>query len=225
MTTLRVVTLFVMIAILTAGLGTAAFSAGYTQAASAQIGRSGSNMTSGAMAGAGSNGNQSMGSRIMMSSFGPNITGSVALGPTIAKVIASQVHVSLANASTVGEKAVGANAHAAAVRIGVVHGFLVYMALVVDSSNNFHGVLVDAGNGKVLASTQMSMAAIMGPSMGMMGPSMGMMGPSMGMMGPSMGMMGPSMGMMGPSMMQPGMMMQHSGPGMYNPGQMGRPYP
>ena len=55
----------------------------------------------------------------------------------------------------------GANAHAGAVRIGVVHGFLVYMALVVDSNNNFHGVLVDAGNGKVLASIQMSMTAMM----------------------------------------------------------------
>jgi hypothetical protein len=48
------------------------------------------------------------------------------------------------------------------------------MALVVDSNNNFHGVLVDAGNGKVLASTQMSMAAMMqsglGRGMGMMGP-------------------------------------------------------
>ena len=52
------------------------------------------------------------------------------------------------------------------------------MAVVLDSNNNFHGVLVDAGNGKVLASTQMSMMAMM--QMGMMGPGMGMMGPSMG---------------------------------------------
>jgi len=48
----------------------------------------------------------------------PNITGSVAIGPMLAKAIASQVHVSLANASMIAEKAVGANAHAAAVRIG-----------------------------------------------------------------------------------------------------------
>ena len=119
----------------------------------------------------------------------PNITGSVAIGPMLAKAIASQVHVSLANASMIAEKAVGANAHAAAVRIGVVHGFLVYMALVVDNNNNFHGVLVDAGNGKTLASTQISMAAMMQGGMGMMGPQLtiqpGMMnGP--GMMGPSM---------------------------------------
>ncbi len=87
----------------------------------------------------------------------------------------------------------GANAHTVAVRIGVVHGFLVYMALVVDSNNNFHGLLIDPGNGKVLASTQMSMAAMM----------------QMGMMGS--GMMGPGIGMMGPGMMQQGIM---KGPGM-----------
>jgi len=32
-----------------------------------------------------------------------------------------------------------------------VHGSLVYIALVVDSNNNFHSVIVDPGNGKVLA--------------------------------------------------------------------------
>jgi uncharacterized membrane protein YkoI len=115
---------------------------------------------------------------MMMGTYGPNITGSVAIGPTMAKAIASQVHVSLANASIIAEKTVGANAHAAAVRIGVVHGFLVYMAFVADSNNNFHGVLVDSGNGKVLSSTQVSMAAMMPGGMGMMGSGMGM-----GMMG------------------------------------------
>jgi hypothetical protein len=49
-----------------------------------------------------------------------------------------------------------ANAHSVAVRVAVVHGFLVYKALVVDSSNNFQGVLVDPGNGKVTVSTPMS---------------------------------------------------------------------
>jgi hypothetical protein len=158
------------------------------QSAIAQMSSSG-NMTAG-----GSSQNQT---NMMMGTYGPNITGSIALAPTIAKAIASQVHVNLANASMIAEKAVGANAHSAAVRIGVVHGFLVYMALVVDSSNNFHGVLVDAGNGKVLG--QLSLAALMRG--GMMGPSMGMMmGPSMGMM------MGPSMGIHQGMMHYPGMM-------------------
>lgn len=85
---------------------------------------------------------------------GDNITGSIPLGSTIAKAIASQIHVSLANASVIAEKAVGANAHAASVRLGVAQGSLVYTALVVDSNNNFHSVLVDPGNGKVLAFSQ-----------------------------------------------------------------------
>ena len=50
-------------------------------------------------------------SKVMMGTYGPNITGSVPLGPTIAKAISSQVHVSLAIASTTAEKAIGANAH------------------------------------------------------------------------------------------------------------------
>jgi uncharacterized membrane protein YkoI len=139
-------------------------------------------------------------------SSGPKITGSIAMGPTIAKAIASQVHVSLANASEIAEKAVGSHTNSVAVRIGVVHGFLVYMALVVDSSNNFHGVLVDAGNGKVLASNAMplqylsALAAIMTSGTGMM------TGP--GIMGP--GMSGYGAGMMQHGMMNgPGMMMGH----------------
>src|SRR5437870_9321135 len=95
------------------------------------------------------------------------------------------MNVSLANASTIAEKAACPNSHAVAVRIGVVHGFLVYMALVIDSSNNFHGVLVDPGNGKVLASTQMSIAGMMRGGMGMIGPGM-MMGPGMSMMNQGM---------------------------------------
>src|SRR5207253_3465051 len=161
------------------------------QHATAQMGNSSM------MSGAGQNQ-----SKMMMGTSGPNITGSIPFGPTIFKAISSQVHVSLANASITAEKAVGASAHAAAVRIGVVHGFLVYMALVIDSNNNFHGVLVDAGNGKVLASTQMSMAAIMQSDMGI-----NLMGP--GMMGPSMGMMCPEIMMVDGMMKGPGMMMGH----------------
>jgi hypothetical protein len=138
---------------------------------------------------------------------GANITGSIPLGSTIAKAIASQIHVSLANASTTAEKAVGVSAHSIAVRIGVVHGFLVYMALVHDmNSGTFHGVLVDPGNGKVLASTPISFAAL-GTMMG--GGMMGMMmGP--GMSGYGMGMMQHGMGMMQHGMLKaPGMMLGH----------------
>ena len=168
--------------LLAVSIGAKSLSLGSSESATAQMSKNSSMMR-------GTGQNQS---KMMMGTYGPNITGSIPLDPTIAKAISSQVHVSLANASITAEKAVGANAHAGAVRIGVVHGFLVYMALVVDSNNNFHGVLVDAGNGKVLASTQMSMMAMMQSGMGvnLMGP--GMMGPGMGMMQHGM-MKGPGM--------------------------------
>jgi hypothetical protein len=139
------------------------------------------NMTSGS--------SQNQANMMMMA---PNITGSIAIGPTMFKAFASQIHVSLSNASATAEKAVGTNAHSVAVRIGEVHGFLVYMALVVDPSNNFHGVLVDPGNGKVLASTTISMEAMMRGGMGMMMGGGGMTSHGMGMIQP--GMMGSGMG-------------------------------
>lgn len=94
-------------------------------------------------------------------SYGPNITGSLSLRNMVAKTIESQVHVSLANATTIAEKTVGANSHAVSARIGVIHGFLVYIASVVDNNHIFHRVFVDAGNGKVLNSAQISMSSMM----------------------------------------------------------------
>jgi hypothetical protein len=89
-------------------------------------------------------------------SAGPNITGSLSLQNMLAKKAGSEVHLSLANASTLAEKSLGPNSHAVSVRIGVVRGFVVYIALVSDINHSIHRVLVDAGNGKVLSSTQLS---------------------------------------------------------------------
>ena len=89
---------------------------------------------------------------------GTNITGSVSLAHLIAKTLASEVNVTLVNATTIAEKTVGSNAHAASARLAVVHGFLVYRALVVDSNYDFHTVVVDAGNGNVLSSAPLSIA-------------------------------------------------------------------
>ncbi|HEY6884974.1 MAG TPA: hypothetical protein VI278_13155 [Nitrososphaeraceae archaeon] len=92
---------------------------------------------------------------------GPNITGSLPLQNMKAKAIGSKIHVSLANASTIAEKTVGPNTHAVSVRLGVVHGFVVYIALVSDVNHGIHNVLVDSGNGKVLNSTKLSIATMM----------------------------------------------------------------
>jgi uncharacterized membrane protein YkoI len=89
---------------------------------------------------------------------GTNITGSVSLAPLIAKTIASEVNVTLVNATTIAENAVGNNSHAVSARLAVLHGFLVYRALVVDSNYDLHTVLVDAGNGNVLSSAPLSIA-------------------------------------------------------------------
>jgi hypothetical protein len=106
--------------------------------------------------------------------YGPNITGSLSLRNMISKTIESQVNVSLVNATTIAEKTVGANAHAISARIGAVYGFVVYIALVVDSNHILHSVLVDAGNGKVLNSAPISMASMMRNGI-MTGPGTGMM--------------------------------------------------
>lgn len=89
---------------------------------------------------------------------GTNITGSVSLAHLIAKTLASEVNVTLVKATTIAEKAVGINAHAVSARLAVVHGLLVYRALVVDSNYDFHTVVVDAGNGNVLSSAPLSIA-------------------------------------------------------------------
>jgi hypothetical protein len=129
-----------------------------------------------------------MGPRMM--AVAPNITGSVPMFPTIAKAISSQVHTSLVNATMTAEKTVGSNAHAISTHVGIENGFLVYTAWVIDSNNNMHRVIVDAGNGKVLSNQQIPMReAMMMMHMMMHGGGMMMMSPQsgMGMMGPMMG--------------------------------------
>jgi hypothetical protein len=106
-------------------------------------------------------GNSSQGIANTTIGAGPNITGSLSLQNMLAKKAGSEVHLSLANASTIAEKTVGPNSHAVSVRIGVVRGFVVFIALVSDINHSIHRVLVDAGNGKVLSSTQLSIATMM----------------------------------------------------------------
>lgn len=50
----------------------------------------------------------------------------------------------------------GNNSHALEAHIGVENEYLVYPVWVVDANYNFHIVLVDAGNGKILSSQQIS---------------------------------------------------------------------
>jgi uncharacterized membrane protein YkoI len=85
-----------------------------------------------------------------------NITGSIKLKSIIGNAIASQIKVSLVRAAMSAEQDIGNNSHAVAANLGQESGFLVYTVWVVDSNYNFHKIVVDAGNGKVLASQNMS---------------------------------------------------------------------
>jgi uncharacterized membrane protein YkoI len=179
-------TTFVLIAIVLVFGSTSALLTTFTYKANAQTSGS-SNMTSGSST-MGTNGPQSM---MMTGNRGANITGSVPLLPTMMQALKSRVHTNLNDATTTALKSVGGNSSAVAAFIHPENGFLVYNVIVLDSNNNIHRVIVDAGNGKVLSSQSMSMTNMM---MGHGGAGMGMMGPGMGMMGHG----GAGMGMMGP---------------------------
>jgi uncharacterized membrane protein YkoI len=179
-------TTFVLIAIVLVFGSTSALLTTFTHKANAQT-NSSSNMTSGSST-MGTNGPQSM---MMTGNRGANITGSVPLLPTMMQALKSRVHTNLNDATTTALKSVGGNSSAVAAFIHPENGFLVYNVIVLDSNNNIHRVIVDAGNGKVLSSQSMSMMnMMMGPGMGMMGHG----GAGMGMMGHG----GAGMGMMGP---------------------------
>ena len=87
-----------------------------------------------------------------------NWTGSIQLSSTLSQTIESRVRTSLSNAITVAEKTVGANSHATSGRLTAENGFLVYSVWVRNPTNNsLHRIIIDAGNGKVLANQQPSL--------------------------------------------------------------------
>jgi uncharacterized membrane protein YkoI len=83
-----------------------------------------------------------------------NLTGSVQVFPKLSQTIQSKANVSLSTAATNAEKSVGPSSHATSAHVGIVNGYLIYSIRIVDSNNNIHRVIVDAGNGKVLSSQQ-----------------------------------------------------------------------
>jgi hypothetical protein len=151
-------------------------------------------------------GNQSMMTQMMEAS--QNITGSIKLLPVITNAITSQVNVTLSQAVTAAESAVGNNSRAVAAHIGEANGYLTYCIWVMSPDMRVNMVIIDPGNGQVLSNKEISLQhPMMGMGMmmqpGMMGMGPGMMGMGPGMMGMGPGMMGMGPGMMG---MGPGMM-------------------
>ena len=87
-----------------------------------------------------------------------NLTGSVQVIPRLSQIIQSKANVTLSEAATNAEKAVGANSHVISGHLRIINGYLVYVAQVVDAHNNIHRVIVDAGNGKILSAIQLPFA-------------------------------------------------------------------
>jgi uncharacterized membrane protein YkoI len=84
-----------------------------------------------------------------------NLTGSVQIFPGLSQTIQSKAKISLSTAATNAEKSVGPTSHDVSAHVGIKNGYLIYSVRVVDSNNNLHWIIVDAGNGKVLLSQQL----------------------------------------------------------------------
>ncbi|AIF82994.1 hypothetical protein NTE_00918 [Candidatus Nitrososphaera evergladensis SR1] len=124
------------------------------------------------------------------------MNGSINVKQAIKDFLTDNLNVTLGDAIATAEAQV-ANGTTVAAHLDVVQGFLVYRVIVVDINNEIiHNVIVDAGNGSVLASQAISLAELAAMHGGMM------MGPHGGMFGGG----GPGSQMMmqpPPEMMQP----------------------
>jgi hypothetical protein len=84
------------------------------------------------------------------------INGTINLGQTIFEAIGSKVNTSLTQAITTAEQSVGNNSFALAAFGGEHGGYLVYTIILGTPGMQFHKVIVDPGNGQVLASQEIS---------------------------------------------------------------------
>jgi len=121
------------------------------------------------------------------------INGTINLEQTIFEAIGSKVNTTLTQAITTAEQSVGNNSFALAAFGGDHGGYLAYTILLSTPEMEFYKVIVDPGNGQVLASNEVShkewmkmqqmmhSSATGGEGMMMRGPE-GMMGHG-GMMG------------------------------------------
>ncbi|MGH9992563.1 MAG: PepSY domain-containing protein [Nitrososphaera sp.] len=90
-----------------------------------------------------------------------NWTGSVPLESVrteVIEAIKSKVTVSVSEAESAAVGSIGDGSQVFSVALAPVNGYIVYVVHGIDSSNNLHRVIVDAGNGNVLDSAQVDMA-------------------------------------------------------------------
>jgi hypothetical protein len=84
------------------------------------------------------------------------INGTINLGQTIFEAIGSKVNTTLTQAITTAEQSVGNNSFALAAFGGEHGGYLVDTIILGTPGMKFHKVIVDPGNGQVLASQEIS---------------------------------------------------------------------
>jgi hypothetical protein len=84
------------------------------------------------------------------------IYGSINLEQTIFEAIGSKVNTTLTQAITTAEQSVGNNSFALVAFGGDHDGFLAYTILLSTPDMEFYKVIVDPGNGQVLASNEVS---------------------------------------------------------------------
>jgi hypothetical protein len=106
-----------------------------------------------------------------------NITGSINLMPTIFNSISSQIKVNLSDAVLTAQTQVGNDSRVVSAHLDVVNGYVTYTVCAIDPDMTIHRIVIDAGNGNVLSSSNLSWQDIMKFGHMMMGPNM--MGPNM----------------------------------------------
>jgi len=84
------------------------------------------------------------------------INGTINLEQTIFEAIGSKVNTTLTQAITTAEQSVGNNSFALAAFGGDHGGYLAYTILLSTPEMEFYKVIVDPGNGQVLASNEVS---------------------------------------------------------------------
>ena len=89
--------------------------------------------------------------------------------PSISLVL-ENTNTTLSDAISSAESELGNNSMVFAGTLAPFNGFLVYMLLAVDDSNNISGAIVDAGDGEVLASKPIDLSGKHHDRKGMMGP-------------------------------------------------------
>jgi hypothetical protein len=95
----------------------------------------------------------------------PTITGSVNAGQTVKNFIKDNLKVSFVQASEIAAKQI-ANGTIVGGHLGVVQGYLVYTFFIVNGQDHTGNlIIVDAGNGKILYTSQSQTIGSFGPPM------------------------------------------------------------